>query len=90
MRKTIAIVSATGALLFGSAGVANASSAPAPSSTTTTLADSNNNNDQHSDKTGLWGLAGLLGLGGLAGLMRRKDTPAGTGVGPATTRDRGV
>lgn len=91
MRKTIAIVSATGALLFGGAGVANASSAPAPSSTTTTLADSNNNNnDQHSDKTGLWGLAGLLGLGGLAGLMRRKDTPAGTGVGPATTRDRGV
>lgn len=88
MRKTIAIVSATGALLFGGAGVANASSAPAPSSTTTTLAD--NNNDQHSDKTGLWGLVGLLGLGGLAGLMRRKDTPAGTGIGPATTRDRGV
>jgi MYXO-CTERM domain-containing protein len=89
MRRTIAIVSATGALLFGGAGVANAtaSSAPAPSSTTTTLAD--NNNDQHSDKTGLWGLAGLLGLGGLAGLMRRKDTTAGTGVAPAA-RDRSI
>ena len=89
MRRTIAIVSATGALLFGGAGVANAttSSAPAPSSTTTTLAD--NDNDQHSDNTGLWGLVGLLGLGGLAGLMRRKDNVAGTGVAPAT-RDRSV
>ena len=90
MRRTIAIVSATGALLFGGAGVANAavSSAPAPSSTTTTLAE--NNNDQHSDKTGLWGLVGLLGLGGLAGLRRRKDTVTGTGVGPTATRGRGV
>jgi LPXTG-motif cell wall-anchored protein len=90
MRRTIAIVSATGALLFGGAGVANAAgpSATAPSSTTTTLAD--NNTDQHSDNTGLWGLVGLLGLGGLAGLMRRKDAATGTGVGPATTRDRGI
>ncbi len=92
MRKTIAVVSVTGALLFGGAGVANAtvSSAPAPSSTTTTLADNNNNTDQHSDNAGLWGLVGLLGLGGLAGLMRRKDTGVATGVGPATTRDRGI
>lgn len=96
MRRTIAVVSATGALLFGGAGVANAAgpSAPAPSSTTTTLAGkttlADNNNDQHSDKTGLWGLVGLLGLGGLAGLMRRKDAATGTGAGPATTRDRGV
>jgi len=93
MRKAIAIVSASGALLFGGAGVANAASpsAPAPSSTTTTLADTNsNNNDQHSDNNGLWGLVGLLGLGGLAGLMRRKDHVAGTGVGPAATRERGV
>ncbi|WP_406816585.1 WGxxGxxG family protein [Mycobacterium sp. M23085] len=90
MRRTIAIVSTAGALLFGGAGVANAAGpgAPAPSPTTTTLAD--NNNDQHNDKTGLWGLVGLLGLGGLAGLMRRKDAAAGTGVGHATTRDRGV
>lgn len=86
MRRAIATVSATGALLFAGAGIANASvpSAPTPPSTTTTLAD--NNNDQHSDKTGLWGLVGLVGLGGLAGLMRRKDT----GVGPAASRDRGV
>lgn len=92
MRKAIAIASATGALLFGGAGVANATtpSAPAPSSTTTTLADNNNTTtDQHSDKTGLWGLVGLLGLGGLAGLKRRRDTDVGTGVGPAT-RDRTV
>ena len=94
MRKAIAIVSASGALLFGGAGVADAAtaSAPAPSSTTTTLADNSNNNngDQHSDNNRLWGLVGLLGLGGLAGLMRRKDRVAGTGVGPAATRERGV
>lgn len=92
MRKTIAVVSATGALLFGGAGVANAAveSATTPASTTTTLADtSNNGSDQHSDKTGLWGLLGLLGLGGLAGLRGRKDAHAATGVGPATP-GRGV
>ena len=97
MRRTIAVVSATGALLFGGAGIANAavSDAPAPAATTTTLADNSNNtngSDQHSDNTGLWGLVGLLGLGGLAGLMRRKDVRTGTGVGdtgvgPAATRD---
>jgi MYXO-CTERM domain-containing protein len=91
MRKTIAVVSATGALSFGGPGVASAAveSATAPSSTTTTLAD-NNNSDQHSDKTGLWGLLGLLGLSGLAGLRGRKDTHAATGVGPAATPGRGV
>jgi LPXTG-motif cell wall-anchored protein len=91
MRKFIAAISATGALVFGGAGVANATvhSAPAPSSTTTTLAD-NSNNDQHSDKTGLWGLLGLLGLSGLAGLKRRKDTDVRTGVGPAANPGRGV
>ena len=96
MRKTIAVVSATGALLFGGAGVASATvqSAPAPSSTTTTLADNttntNANGDQHSDKTGLWGLLGLLGLGGLAGLKRRKDTDVVTGVGTPANRGRAV
>jgi LPXTG-motif cell wall-anchored protein len=93
MRRTIAVISATGALLFGGAGVANATvqSAPVPSSTTTTLADNNNdNNDQHSDKTGLWGLLGLLGLGGLMGLKRRNDTDAGVGVGPRANRGHGV
>ncbi|MBV8862158.1 MAG: MYXO-CTERM sorting domain-containing protein [Mycobacterium sp.] len=74
MRKILAITAATGALLFGGAGVANATvpSAPQPASTTTTVAqggdDANNN---HSDKTGLWGLLGLAGLAGLAGLRRR-------------------
>ncbi|OBB87730.1 WGxxGxxG family protein [Mycobacterium sp. 852002-30065_SCH5024008] len=92
MRRTIAIVSATGALLFGGAGVANAAgpTTAAPSSTTTTLADNDNNNGQHNDKTGLWGLLGLLGLGGLAGLKRRKDAVTGTGVGPAAAGDRRV
>jgi MYXO-CTERM domain-containing protein len=91
MRKTIAVISATGALLFGGAGAANATvhSAPVPPSTTTTLADpSNNNNDQHSDKTGLWGLLGLLGLGGLAGLKRRNATDASVGAGSAADRGR--
>ncbi len=65
MRKTIAIVSATGAMLFGGAGIAEAAvqGAPAPSSTVTTLADNTNGNtDQHSDNSGKWGLLGLLGL----------------------------
>jgi LPXTG-motif cell wall-anchored protein len=90
MRRTIAVISATGALLFGGAGVASATveGAPAPSSTSTTLAD--NTSDQHHDNTGLWGLVGLLGLGGLLGLKRRKDTDAATGVGTATTPRRGV
>jgi len=94
MRKTIAVISATGALLFGGAGVANATapSIPAPSQTTTTLADNSNNNttDQHSDNNGLWGLLGLLGLGGLMGLKRRKDTDAVTGVGTTASPGRRV
>jgi MYXO-CTERM domain-containing protein len=94
MRKTIAVISATGALLFGGAGVANATvdSAQMPASTTTTLADNSNSNntDQHSDKTGLWGLLGLAGLFGLAGLKRRNHTDAGVGVGSAATRGRGA
>lgn len=92
MRRTIAVISATGALLFGGAGVANATvdSAPAPSSTTTSLADNNNTTDQHSDNNGLWGLLGLLGLGGLLGLKRRKDTDTVAGIGTTTTPGRGV
>jgi hypothetical protein len=77
MCKTLGITLATAALLFGGAGVANATaaSAPAPSSTMTTLAEDNGTaNDQDSDKTGLWGLMGLLDLLGLAGLKRRNDT----------------
>jgi MYXO-CTERM domain-containing protein len=89
MRKTVAVISATGALLFGGAGVAHAATAaPAPASTTTTLAAGDDNGDHDSDKTGLWGLLGLLGLGGLAGLKRRNDTHPT--AGPATTPGRGV
>jgi MYXO-CTERM domain-containing protein len=91
MRRTIAVISATGALLFGGAGAANASvqGAPAPSSTATTLADNNNSNtDQHGDDTGKWGLLGLLGLFGLAGLKRRNNTDASVGAGPTATRGR--
>jgi MYXO-CTERM domain-containing protein len=87
MRKTIAAVSATGALLFGGAGVANAAVqiAPVPSSTTTVAQQDNTGNTQKTDHTGLWGLVGLLGLGGLAGLMRRKETfPAADTAGPGT------
>jgi hypothetical protein len=78
MRKTLGITLIAGTLMFGGAGVANATahSAPVPSSTTTTQADDTNNPGNHkdSDKTGLWGLAGLLGLIGLAGLKRRDNT----------------
>lgn len=91
MRKTIAVVSATGALLFGGAGIADATvgTGPVPSSTTTTLADpgnnqTDNNQDQKSDKTGLWGLLGLLGLGGLAGLRRHGKTDSATGIANAS------
>lgn len=91
MRKTIAAISATGALLFGGAGIANATvdGAPVPSSTATTLADnSNNSNDQHSDNSGKWGLLGLLGLVGLVGLKRRGNTDTGVVTGTAATRGR--
>ncbi|MGZ5397933.1 MAG: WGxxGxxG family protein [Mycobacterium sp.] len=81
MRKVIAVVSATGALLFGGAGVAHATmpSSPVPS-TTTTLAQDSTTTEKESDKTGLWGLLGLLGLGGLAGLKRRNDVHRGPGT----------
>jgi MYXO-CTERM domain-containing protein len=91
MRKTLGITLTTAALMFGGAGVANATapSAPVPSSTTTTLADDATTTTNHdSDKTGLWGLAGLLGLLGLAGLKRRNDTDvaAGAARGPGAPR----
>lgn len=78
MRKTVALVATTGALLLGGAGVAHATvqTAPHPSSTTTILAQ-DNPNDQRSDKTGLWGLLGLLGLGGLMG-RKRDESYRGT------------
>jgi MYXO-CTERM domain-containing protein len=83
MRKTLAITAATGALLFGGAGVANATSheVQAPAATTTSVAETSDaNNTNHSDKTGLWGLLGLAGLAGLAGLRRRHDAHAAPGT----------
>ncbi|MFZ3271233.1 MAG: WGxxGxxG family protein [Mycobacterium sp.] len=91
MRKTVAVISATGALLFGGAGIANATiqGAAAPASTSTTLADNSNaNTDQHSDDTGKWGLLGLLGLFGLAGLKRRNKTDGSVGVVPTAASGR--
>ena len=85
MRKTLAVVSVTGALLFGGAGVANAMpSDMVPTSTTTTLAQEQQT--EESDKTGLWGLLGLLGLAGLAGLKPRKETHPGARPGGTTPR----
>ncbi len=90
MRKPIAISATAVALLFGGAGVAQATTPVAPASTSsiTTLADDNGtttNDNDHGDKTGLWGLVGLLGLIGLAGLKRRTD-PRFVGTDPATSR----
>ena len=81
MRKSLAIGTTALALLFGGAGVANATELAGPAATTTVAQEVE---QEDSDNTGLWGLAGLLGLLGLAGLKRRKDTdhvavrPAGT------------
>ena len=87
MRKTLGITLTTAALMFGGAGVANATATtnPMPSSTTSTLADNYGTTDgnDHSDKTGLWGLVGLLGLAGLVGLKRRNDSPAARNPGAA-------
>lgn len=71
MRKTIAVAAATGALLLGGAGVANAETqAVGPAQTTTLAADDYGNN---TDNSGMWGLAGLLGLLGLLGLRKQHD-----------------
>lgn len=73
MRKTLGVSMTALTLLFGGAGVAQATTSigPMPSSNTTTVAADTAEGD--SDNTGLWGLAGLLGLLGLAGLKRRND-----------------
>lgn len=71
MQKTVAVGAVTLSLLFGGAGVANATELTQPA-TTTTLAQEVEH-EQESDNTGLWGLAGLLGLLGLLGLKKRRD-----------------
>jgi LPXTG-motif cell wall-anchored protein len=77
MRKALAVLGMTGALTFGGAGLAHATTydSPAPA-TTTTVAQAEHEDD--GDNTGLWGLAGLLGLLGLLGLKRRNDHVATT------------
>jgi MYXO-CTERM domain-containing protein len=89
MRKTLGVPLTALTLLFGGAGVAQATTpiGPMPSSTTTTIAADTGNGD--SDETGLWGLAGLLGLLGLAGLKRRNDRDVTSGTaagGPSASR----
>ena len=89
MRKTLGVSLTALTLLFGGAGLAQATTpiGPMPSSTTTTIAADTDEGD--SDNTGLWGLAGLLGLLGLAGLKRRndRDVTAGTAAhGPSAPR----
>ncbi len=82
MRKAVAILGVTGALTFGGAGVAHATTNDSPvPTTTTTLAQSDTEDD--GDNTGLWGLAGLLGLVGLLGLKRRNDRPVTGAPGTA-------
>ncbi|MGV0788650.1 WGxxGxxG family protein [Mycolicibacterium sp. XJ2] len=73
MQKSLAVGAVTLGLLFGGAGVANATDLTMPATTTTTVAQEVEQ-EQESDKTGLWGLAGLLGLLGLLGMKRRNDT----------------
>ena len=82
MRKAVAILGVTGALTFGGAAVAHATTYESPvPTTTTTLAQSETEDD--GDNTGLWGLAGLLGLVGLLGLKRRNDRPGTVAAGTA-------
>lgn len=72
MNKPLVVGATALTLMFGGAGVANATSFEAPSTTTTTVAQEAAQ-EEDGDDTGLWGLAGLLGLVGLVGLKRRKD-----------------
>lgn len=67
MRKTVAVLALTTALVGAPAGAAFADT-PA---TATAAAQTTNNTNHKSDKTGLWGLLGLLGL---AGLAKRRET----------------
>ncbi|MFI5506077.1 WGxxGxxG family protein [Mycobacterium sp. NPDC051804] len=84
MRKALAILGMTGALTFGGAGLAHATTYAGPATeTTTTFAQAEHEDD--GDNTGLWGLAGLLGLLGLLGLKRRNDHVATTAAAPGTT-----
>ena len=88
MNKPLVVGATTLTLLFGGAGVANASTVDVPAATTTTTTIAQEAEQEDGDNTGLWGLAGLLGLLGLAGLKRRKDAdyPATRAGGAVTDR----
>jgi MYXO-CTERM domain-containing protein len=64
MKKLLAAPAVAGALLIGTATIADAQQSPAQEETTGDDDDDNGN-------IGLIGLVGLLGLAGLAGLKRR-------------------
>lgn len=69
MRKTLVLLTATGALTFGVAVPAAATSIAAPPSTVAV-----EEAESDGDRTGLWGLLGLLGLAGLAKRKESADT----------------
>jgi LPXTG-motif cell wall-anchored protein len=64
MKKIIAAPALAGALLLGTATIADAQQAPAQEDTA--------DDDDDNGNLGLIGLVGLLGLAGLAGLKRRE------------------
>lgn len=78
MREIVAVAAATGALLFGGAGVASATTEYAPVQGPTTSVVAQADEQEDGDNTGLWGLAGLLGLLGLLGLKPKKDRHVAT------------
>lgn len=71
MRKTVAVLALTTALV-GVPAAASFADAPAATARVTQTSD---NTKQQSDKSGLWGLLGLLGL---AGLVKRRETTDAT------------
>ena len=73
-------------LLFGGAGVANATDLSASAPTTTTVV-AEEGADEDGGENGLWGLAGLLRPAGFAGLLKRcRDDYPTVGGGTATPR----
>jgi hypothetical protein len=71
MRKVVAAVTLTTALVGLPAAQLVSATAP-PDTVNSAVADDDDEDDDDSN-TGLWGLAGLLGLVGLAGLAGRRD-----------------
>jgi hypothetical protein len=70
MRRVVAAVTLTTALVGLPAAQLVSATAP-PDTVNSAIADDDEDDDD--SNTGLWGLAGLLGLVGLAGLAGRRD-----------------